>query len=111
MFHTYKPNYDSHSNVVKQMFDELKESKFTKHIFANKKLIQSKRQPPNLKNILTQAKFCTLNKQCVRKCNSPRCQLCEIIIQGDYFRYKNVNYNFLIKSYMTCDTRNCVYVQ
>ena len=107
---SYNPNYDSHSNIVKQMFDELKVSKFTKNIFANKKLIQSKRQPPNLKNILTQAKFCTLNKQCVSKCNSPRCQLCEIIIQGDYFRFKNVNYNFLIKSHMTCDTRNCVYV-
>ena len=72
---SYNPNYDSHSNIVKQMFDELKVSKFTKNIFANKKLIQSKRQPPNLKNILTQAKFCTLNKQCVSKCNSPRCQL------------------------------------
>ena len=107
---SYNPNYDSHSNIVQQMFDELKVSKFTKNIFANKKLIQSKRQPPNLKNILTQAKFCTLNKQCVSKCNSPRCQLCEIIIQGDYFRFKNVNYNFLIKSHMTCDTRNCVYV-
>ena len=92
---SYNPNYDSHSNIVKQMFDELKVSKFTKYIFANKKLIQSKRQPPNLKNILTQAKFCTVNKQCVSKCNSPRCQLCEIIIQSDYFRFKNVNYNFI----------------
>ena len=82
------------------MFDELKVSKFTKNNFANKKLIQSKRQSPNLKNILIQAKFFTLYKQCVRKCNSPRCQLCEIIIQGDYFRFTNVNYNFLIKSYI-----------
>ena len=87
--------YDSHSNIVKQMFEELKVSKFTKNILANKKLIQSKRQSPNLKNILTQAKFCTVNKQCVGKCNSPRCQLCEIIIQSDYFRFKNVNYNFI----------------
>ena len=50
---SYNPNYDSRSNIVKQMFHELKVSKFTKNIFANKKLIQSKRQPPNLKNILT----------------------------------------------------------
>ena len=71
---SYNPNYDSHSNIVKQTFDELKVRQFTKNIFANKKLIQSKRQPPNLKNILTQAKFCTLNKQCVCKCISPRCQ-------------------------------------
>ena len=45
-----------------------------------------------------------LNKQCVRKCNSPRCQLCEIIIQGDYYKSKNVSHNFLIKSHMAFDT-------
>ena len=103
------PNYDSHSNIIKQLFDELKVSKFTKNILPIK-VNTVKTTPPNLKNILTQAKLCTLNKQCVSKCNSPRCQFYEIIIQGDYFRFKYVNFNLLIKSHMTCDTRNCVYV-
>ena len=107
---THNPNYNSQSILIKEMFSELQESHLTKGIFANKKLIQSKRQPPNLKNILTQAKCCTRSQRGVSACNSPRCQLCDVIIGGSSFYFKNANYNFSIPSFMTCDVRNCVYV-
>ena len=92
------------------MFSELKENKLTKNIFVNDTILLSKRQPPNLKGLLTQAKFCDFKKQGVNRCRSPRCKLCEIIIEGKAYHFTNTNYKFSVKSHMTCDTRNCIYV-
>ena len=107
---TYNPNYCSKSGIINGMFSELKENKLTKNIFVNNTILLSKRQPPNLKGLLTQAKFSDLKKQGVNRCGSPRCKLCEIIIEGEAYNFKNTNYNFSVKSHMTCDTRNCIYV-
>lgn len=92
------------------MFGELKRSETTQDIFTDEELILSSRQPPNLKNLLTRAKFCSNEQGGVNKCSSPRCKLCNIIIIGNSYFFKNVDINFKILTAMTCDVLNCVYV-
>ena len=96
--------------MIKNTFEELKVNNSAKEIFKDKSLIFSKRQPPNLKKLLTGAK-CKINqKPAVRKCGFPRCILCPIIMTGESYYFKNVDKTFNIKSDFTCDTLNCIYV-
>ena len=63
-------------------------------VFKNKVFLKSKRQPPNLKRLLTKAKFTKYidnGCQCqVKKCKEPRCGLCKFITEGSstYFKDK-----------------------
>ena len=54
------------------------------------------------------SKFVRLHGE-VDKCNKPRCQLCSIIVTGNHLIFQSINFKFLIKSNMTCDTLNCIY--
>ena len=49
------------------------------------KFIKSKRQPYNLKRLLTKAKFTSNYEQTVKKCNRPNCGLC--ILEGNCFKF------------------------
>ena len=108
---TYDPNVTSNSELIQKLFNELQKNESTRNAFQNKKLIFSKRQPPNLKNILTRAEF--VGKPIiggVSKCSKPRCKICEIIISDKFFYFAKTKYNFCIKSNMSCDTKNCIYL-
>lgn len=107
---TYNSNYDDNCNIVKPIFNTLKSNNATCQIFNNKNLLMSKRQPPNLKQILTNAKFEIYKTNGVYKCRSARCQLCTIIIEGNNFYFSNVKINFEILENMNCNTLNCIYV-
>ena len=50
---TFHSNYSSNNQVLHSHFNQLKENGTTSEIFSNKKLLLSKRQPPNLKSLLT----------------------------------------------------------
>ena len=91
------------------------------HIFTNdqtmrealstSKIIERKRQPPNLKNNLTKAKFQehasrTMHK--VFKCNRANCALCDHLAEGYSFNFKGEL--FYIKETMSCDVKNVIYV-
>ena len=78
--------------------------------FKDIKLVHGKRQAPNLKNILTKATFGNNTTVGVFKCNDKRCKCCENHILNDNYTFKNTNKNFKIKSKMTCDSSNLVYV-
>lgn len=106
---TYSPNYPNDVGIVKDAVSMLKKKETTSTAYKNKSLLLSKRQPANLKNILTNAKFVLNEKFGVFKCETPRCKLCTIIITGNTFLFKN-NITFNIKSHMTCNTLNCIYV-
>ena len=65
-------------------------------LFIVKKLIFSERQHPNLKNILTRAKF--VGKPItngVSKCSKPRCKICEIIISDKFFYFAKTTMYFM----------------
>ena len=52
-----------------------------KTLFSKKSFLKSKRQPPNLRKLLTKAKFSNKNetKFTVTKCKEPRCRLCNYL--------------------------------
>jgi hypothetical protein len=107
---TYNPNYSNCKKIINETFNILQQSEFTTHVYKDKKILSSTRQPPSLKTILTQARFDPNGKRGVHKCHSPRCKLCETIITGDSYLFKSTNCNFSIKEFMTCDVSNCIYV-
>lgn len=106
---TYNPNFDTNEEYMNNIFCYLKKN--AEDVFSDNEILSSKRQPANIKQILTRANFNTNPIDIgVFKCNKSRCKLCEIIKTGDVLYFKNVNFQFKIKSYMTCDTLNCIYV-
>jgi hypothetical protein len=56
-----------------------------KDVIQNTKMINAKRQPANLKRILTKAKFGDYGTFNVKKCGKSRCP---DIIEGESFRLK-----------------------
>lgn len=85
-----------------------------KEVFKTTKFINSKRQAPNLKRILTRAKFTenTTNTQgpMVKKCNKSRCLLCTDINITSNFLFHKANIDFQIRVPMDCDSVNLIYV-
>ena len=75
------------------------------------KIIKSQKQPQNLKRIYT---FSTLGEnttQGVTKCNKKRCKICDIIIEGKSYIFKNPETKFKINKDLTCDSKkNVVYI-
>jgi hypothetical protein len=106
---TFNQN-SNHTNLIQDALTCLQEKSSTKSIFKDKEILISKRQPANIKNILTRAKYDPNEIYGVHKCTDPRCKLCDIIITGTIFQFEKNIFNFKIKSYMTCNSLNCIYV-
>ena len=104
---THDPNRNSSFNFTKTVFQYLKENSKTKKVFGNISLINAKRQPPSLSKLITSARFDEKEKN-VKKCNTNRCQLCEIIIEGPSFNFNNTI--FTVNDAMDCNTLNCCYL-
>ena len=81
-------------------------------ILANAKIIKINRQPKNLKQILTKAKFEDDTRDeapKVLKCKNTKCGICENIIEGESFTFKN-GPTFKVKTDMSCTSKNLLYV-
>ena len=105
---TFNPNNPAVFNTIKDSVEVLSRNKVPG--FQNLNLINSKRQAPNLKKLLTKAEF-TKNKETgVRMCNKPRCECCHVLLLGKEYKFKNVDKKFTLKSPMSCDSSNLVYV-
>jgi hypothetical protein len=108
---TFNPNFEDMSEFVNATFKNIKTIPSLKNQFSNTSLIKSKRQPPNLKRMLTSARFNSNPQEYgVVKCGEARCKLCECIIEGKTYFFKRTGITFHIKAHMNCNTRNCVYV-
>ncbi len=81
-------------------------------VFQNTKVIKSRRQPPNLKNILTRAFFSSnIIKTCgSHKCTDKRCATCKTIVEGDTIKITSTGLIFHIKSNMNCKSKNVLYI-
>ena len=78
-------------------------------ILSNFKIIKSKRQPNNLKRLLTKAKLSNSDHHEVRRCHKPNCGLCVHLIEGDAFEFK-CGRKFYVHESMTCAVKNVLYV-
>ena len=88
---THNPYNPDIFNVIKANLPVLQKTKKLKKLFPTEKFLKSKRQPLNLKKILTRAKFYDPNgiQYNVSKCNDPRCGLCEYMAIGPQITLKN----------------------
>ena len=75
------------------------------------KLLNSKRQPPNLKKLLTKAKFSnTVERPGSSPCNAPRCKTCPLIqtTTSFTFRYRPES-PFALNRNLNCMSKNVIY--
>ena len=77
--------------------------------FHNIKLMQSKRQSPNLKKPLTKAEF---EEVLSSTCNSSdrKCECFNYHSINDHYTFKNVQIIFKFKNRFTCNTFNLTYI-
>ena len=106
---THNPrNYDIFG-FFKHIDNNLYQSEKMKNILQKKKIINSKRQPKNLKRILSTSKF-DLNDSSpsVRKCTDKRCLTCKTIIDRSTYIFKNGKH-FTVKQELSCTSKNVIY--
>ena len=77
--------------------------------FHNIKLIKSKRQPPNLKKLLTKAAYEEALASTFT-CTDKRYECCNYLLINDHYTFKNVQITFKLKNRFTCDSFNLIYV-
>ena len=110
--HTFNPKNPSIFPRISECMKILDESAKMKAVMEKNTLVPSRRQPPNLKLLLTKSNFSmTISDPEVKKCNDTRhnCQCCENIIEGTNIEMENGDL-FVIQESMTCKTENIVYV-
>ena len=73
------------------------------------KLINSKRQTPNLKKLLTKAEFSN-EEVGFRKCQDLRCECWESLLQYKEYTFKKVNKTFTLKTPMSSNSFNVIYL-
>ena len=88
-----------------------------KKSLENTRIIPSKRQPPNLKKILTRARFTTDpraedQQNNVRKCLDLKCEVCKELQVGSHVKLGKGNNKtpLNIKAKMDCSVRDFIYV-
>ena len=80
------------------------------NILQNTSIINSKRQPPNLKKQLTRAMFSEnpVQDYTVTKCLKGNCGTCQHLIEADKYAFK-CGVSFKIKIDISCDVKNVIY--
>ena len=68
------------------------------------------RQNKNLKRILTFSTFGENTTQGVTKCNNKRCKICDRIIDGKSYPFKNPETKLKINKNLSCKSKNMVYI-
>lgn len=76
-------------------------------VLKNVRVIESKRQQKNLRRILCPSNFRHARTHAVKKCPDQRCGTCPLLKEGSVFNIGNRN--FIVKSNMTCATKNVIY--
>ena len=82
-------NWDTNISPIQELYSRtlpmLNASPIMKQAMTNKRIIQSKCQTPNLKKILTRARFTTEKTDSqpkVQRCKDTRCKTCHVLQTG-----------------------------
>ena len=105
---TYNPRNHNILSSAKRFFPILKQSPKMKNLVRESHIINSRRQAPNLKRLLTRAKFATSNSSYVQKCGDPRCGTCDIIEEGSMIILKSGQI-LRANDRMDCKSKNVIY--
>ena len=108
---THNPNNSNIFPQIRTRFNLLKGNRMKK-VQKETNLINSKRQPPNLKKILTNANF-TENKikRGTTQCKSVKCGTCKYMLETQQIVFNNQPQSpYIIKSPLNCLAKNVIYV-
>ena len=105
---THNPKNRELFGLLKSNFTILKQDEKMNKIITETKFIKCKRQPPNLKRIITRSEFKEETTAYVRKCGESRCGLCDYIVEGNCIHLNNNT--FYVKENMDCTVKNVIYV-
>ncbi|XP_078336374.1 pituitary adenylate cyclase-activating polypeptide type I receptor-like isoform X3 [Crassostrea virginica] len=85
--------YDVEYLYAEMLFNSLQQSDNIKELIDMKNIVYSRRQPPNLKKLLTRAKFTSTEETTtVSKCMDPRCGTCPYLKQEKHLRLNVVKH-------------------
>ena len=117
---THNPRNPDMFKVIKSTISLLDASPKMKRAMAKVQLINSKRQPPSIKQMLTKARFVSNterlpnhnndNNSKITKCNNKRCGTCPLIFECNEINLKKSDKPFTIKSRMDCTAMDVVYL-
>ena len=106
---THNPNNPDMFSVIKNNLPVLHQNQNLENLFPSDIFLKSKRQPRNLKKILTRAKFQDSDVQnTVSKCNDSRCGLCEYLETGSQLILSNGKF-ITPNENINCKTVNLIY--
>ena len=107
---TFNPRDPELFGKIREDINILKRDNVMKEVLSKYKIIKSKRQPPNLKKLLTRATYTENKKEPeVKRCNNPRCGLCKHILEGKEYKFKNGK-KIKVNQTMNCEVKNVIYV-
>ena len=107
---THNPQNPELFNSIIQNLAIIHSDNHLREAFQQFRFIKSKRQSPNLRKILTRAKFEDIKTiPIISKCNRPNCGLCKHLIEGTQFEFQ-CGKTFIIKYNATCAVKNVIYV-
>ena len=80
-------------------------------IFDKVKFINSKREPPSLRSILTHSKFISVKPpSLVKKCLVKNCKSCPHIYETNQYNFWKVGIIWNINDVFDCSVKHCIYV-
>lgn len=106
---THNPRNHNILGSAKRFLPILEQSNNMKNLLRKSNIINSRRQAPNLKKLLSAAKFTSTDeRKCVKRCGDPRCGTCVHLEEGNEKILKSgkrLNPN----ASMDCKTLNVIY--
>lgn len=105
---TYNPNNINMWGAIQGSLGVLQTDSRCKRVIESVQFINSRRQGPNLKKLLTKAKF-EGEVPTVSRCEDKRCGTCCFLITGNQFTFKRSQRPFTIKTSMNCGSENLLY--
>ena len=105
---THNPRNHNILETARRFFPILEQSQNLRNLINQSQIKNSRRQAPNLKRILTRARFTSENSKSVKKCGDSRCGTCSYLEEGGEKILKcgkklTPNYS------MTCKSENVIY--
>ena len=108
---THDPNNPNLCPLIQSTLEVVKTSDRMEKALKQTKFIKSKRQPPNLKRILTRANFSNGNiKGGSFKCCDKRCGTCPNINETESVKITATGEVFRIRKPMNCKSKNVLYL-
>ena len=109
---THNPCNPDMAPLVTSTLNVLKSDARMKKVLASTKYITSKRQPQNLRRILTKACFksATNSEGGSKKCGDKRCGTCPHIQETEWINITTTGQKFKIKTPMNCKSKNVLYI-